>query len=118
MKTTTTPAKQKLPRNAALLAGLLERLEAGNHADAAQYRDVAARLAHELAGLPRDVALDALLSASPAATTVYENLRYEHAGLCRSPIDVAAAAELQARDVILRAQRAQTSPPPASSSSN
>jgi len=102
--------KQSLPRNAALLAGLLERLEAANHADAAQYRDVAARLSQELASLPRDVALDALLSASPAAATVYENLRYDYAGLCRSPIDAAIEAELRARELIARASRPAASP--------
>jgi hypothetical protein len=102
MNTTT---KQTLPRNAALLAGLLERLEAGNHADAAQYRDVAARLAQELQSLPRDKAMDALLGASPAAATVYENLYYEQAGLCRSQLEPATAAELAARDAIERARR-------------
>lgn len=100
-----TPTKQSLPRTAALLAGLLERLEAGNHADAAQYREVAARLSRELASLPRDRSLEALLSASPAATTVYENLRYEHAGLCRSLLDDAAASEVLALEAIARARQ-------------
>ena len=90
MNTTT---KQALPRNAALLAGLLERLEAANHSDAAQYRDV-----------------EALLNASPAAATVYENLHYENAGLCRSLLDAAAQSELAARDAINRARRPAASP--------
>ena len=102
MNTTT---KQVLPRNAALLAGLLERLEAGNHADAAQYRDVVARLAQELGSLPHDASLEALLNASPAAATVYENLNYENAGLCRSLLDAAADSELQARDLLARMRR-------------
>ncbi|WPB58581.1 hypothetical protein [Xylophilus sp. GOD-11R] len=97
--------KQSLPRNAALLAGLLERLEAGNHADAAQYRDVAARLAAELQSLPRDASTDALLIASPAAAIVYENLYYEQAGLCRTPLEPAMAAELAAREAIAHARR-------------
>lgn len=107
MNTTT---KQVLPRNAALLAGLLERLEVANHSDAAQYRDVVARLKLELQGLPHDAAMEALLNASPAAATVYENLHYEHAGLCRSLLDAAADSELQAREVIARARRPAASP--------
>lgn len=102
MNTTT---KQVLPRNAALLAGLLERLEAANHSDATQYRDVVSRLKQELQSLPHDAAMEALLNASPAAATVYENLHYENAGLCRSLLDVAAETELQAREVIARARR-------------
>lgn len=102
MNTTT---KQTLPRNAALLAGLLERLEAGNHADAAQYREVAARLAQELQSLPRDKSMDLLLAASPVAATVYENLYYEQAGLCRSRLEDATAAELVAREATARAAR-------------
>ncbi len=100
-----TTAKPSLPRNAALLAGLLERLEAANHADAAQYRDVAARLALELKSLPRDKSMDALLGASPAAATVYENLYYEQAGLCRTKLEAATASELAAREAIERARR-------------
>lgn len=107
MNTTT---KQALPRNAALLAGLLERLEAANHSDAAQYRDVVARLKQELQSLPHDAAMEALLNASPAAATVYENLHYENAGLCRSLLDAAAQSELAARDAINRARRPAASP--------
>jgi hypothetical protein len=40
-----------------------------------------------------------------AAATVYENLNYENAGLCRSLLDAAAESELQARDVIARMRR-------------
>ena len=100
-----TSTKPSLPRNATLLAGLLERLEAGQHADAAQYREVAARLAQELGSLPRDAAMDALLSASPVAATVYENVYYEQAGLCRSRLEVATEAEVAATDLIARARR-------------
>jgi hypothetical protein len=106
----STTTKQTLPRNAALLAGLLERLEAGNHADAAQYRDVAHRLADELKSLPRDAATDALLIASPVAATIYENIYYEQAGLCRTQLELATAAELAAREAITRASRPAASP--------
>jgi len=34
---------------------------------------------------------------------VYENLNYQHAGLCRSALDASLAAELAARKAIERA---------------
>ncbi|WP_295850655.1 hypothetical protein [uncultured Xylophilus sp.] len=105
MKTTPT-----LPQNAALLAGLLERLEQGGHPDPSQFRQVAHRLAQELAVVDHDDGLEALLSASTAAAEVYENLNYQHAGLCRSLLDTSLAAEQQAREAIARAMRTTASP--------
>ncbi|KAF1047054.1 hypothetical protein [Xylophilus sp.] len=98
--------------HAAVLAGLLERLESRGPADAGQYRDVAARLARELADVPHDAALENLLNVSPAASAVYENIQYAAAGLCRAPIDVAVAAELRAREAIARARRSEGAMPP------
>ena len=46
-----------------------------------------------------------LLAASPAAAVVYENLHYDAAGLCRSPLDTAAGAEMEARELIGRVRR-------------
>ena len=43
------------------------------------------------------VELGALLDTHPAAAELYENTVYQHAGLCRSPLDPALAAERQAR---------------------
>jgi hypothetical protein len=37
---------------------------------------------------------------------VYENLHYQHAGLCRSSLDFSLAAELQAKAIIDRVKRA------------
>jgi hypothetical protein len=48
-------------------------------------------------------ALRALMTALPALAEVYENLHYEHAGLCRTPLVAAACAEVAARDAIARA---------------
>ncbi len=67
-----------------------------------QYRAVAASLARELSHIDRDV-LEPLLSVSPAAAEVYENLQYAHAGLCRSDLDKAMNAELLAKAVIGKA---------------
>ena len=47
----------------------------------------------------------ALLEAYPAAAELYENLNYEHAGLCRSPLERALAAELKAAAVLRHAAR-------------
>ena len=46
-----------------------------------------------------------VLDAHPAASQVYENLHYGHAGLCRSPLEWALGAELRAREAIERAAR-------------
>ena len=48
-------------------------------------------------------ALARLLDHYPAAAEVYENLQYAHAGLCRSGLDAAMAAELRAKEAIDRA---------------
>ena len=89
----------------ATLAHLLDVLD--HHprgADAAQYRAVAVSLAHELTRLDQDT-LALLLKSSPAAAELYENLHYDHAGLCRSDLDAAMQAELQAKEALGRAAR-------------
>ena len=47
-----------------------------------------------------------LLADSPAAAALYENLHYGEAGLCRTPLDAAMRAELQARQAIAAARAA------------
>ncbi len=89
--------------HAVLLAHDLERMERG-HPDAGQYRLVAQRLAAALDQVQDTDVLQPLLQASPAAAAVYENLRYQHAGLCRSPLEASLAAEQTARAAIDRAQ--------------
>ena len=103
MKTLQAPT-----RTAAILAQLLERLDAsGQPVDAHQYRTVAARLAEMLADT--DIDWQPLLEQSPAAAALYENLHYGDAGLCRSPLDEAMRAEMAACDAIAAA-RARPSP--------
>jgi methyl coenzyme M reductase alpha subunit len=95
--------------NLVLLAQMLDRLErSGQRVDADQFRTVAARLAAELDTVPHDAALESVLHAFPAAAEIYENLNYEHAGLCRCALDTALATELAARAAIDIAKRGTT----------
>lgn len=88
----------------ATLAQLLQRLEASSEpVGADQYRSIAQRLADLLRETPPSDALDALLAAFPAAGELYENLNYQHAGLCRSPLEASLNAELAARAALSRA---------------
>ncbi len=88
----------------ATLAALLERIEqSGVAPDARQYQELIQRLEHELATVESDPMLPALLDAFPAMAEVYENMRYQHAGLCRSNLDVAMAAEIEVRQLLGRA---------------
>lgn len=90
----------------AAMAVLLERLERQpRKATAQQYRDVVQRTSRMLAEAEPGTALDALLGAAPATAELYENLQYEHAGLCRSPLEAATSAEQQAAVAIARARR-------------
>ena len=93
-------------KNLVTLARMLERLDcSGVAVDPKQYRAVVDSLTDVLRAVPRDAALDAVLDASPATAEVYENLHYQHAGLCRSPLEAALNAELAARAVIDAARR-------------
>ncbi len=88
-----------------VLAALLERLDGSATAvDARQYQSVVSRLADALDKVEPGQAFDQLLAGFPAAAELYENLHYQHAGLCRSPLDPALAAEVQARQEIERAR--------------
>ena len=94
MKTLQSPS-----RTAAVLAQLLERLDASRTpVDAHQYRTVVARLSDMLAD--PDVDWQPLLDESPVAAALYENLHYADAGLCRSPLEAATRAEVAARALI------------------
>jgi hypothetical protein len=89
-----------------MLARLLERLDQSTVAvDPHQYQTVVQSLSHELHTVPSDPTLRALLDAHPAAAELYENLNYQHAGLCRSPLEAALNAELAAKDAIDKAGR-------------
>ena len=89
-----------------VLAELLERLEhSAVPVGAEQYRSVATHLIDAMGQLVPGRALAALLDTHPAAAQVYENLNYQHAGLCRSALEPALQAEQQARQAIKRAMQ-------------
>ena len=93
-------------RNLVALVQVLRRLERSSAPfDAGQYRSVVERIQAELLSHPGDASLEALLAAVPELAELYENLNYEHAGLCRSPLDAAVSAEQEARKVIAAAGR-------------
>ncbi len=89
-----------------VLAQLLERLEhSAVPVGAEQYRSVVEHLVHEFEDVEHGAELGQLLDAYPAASEVYVNMNYQHAGLCRSALDVSLAAEGEARKAIARAMR-------------
>ncbi|MBE7367878.1 hypothetical protein [Ramlibacter pallidus] len=98
-------------KNLVMLARMLERLDRSDVAvDPLQYRGVVEHLAQVLRSVPHDAALEAVLEASPATAELYENLQYQHAGLCRSPLEPALNAELAARAAIDAARRSAAQP--------
>jgi hypothetical protein len=105
MKTDTRHVLPARLHSLAAMAGLLERLERQpSSASAAQYRGVALQVLGLLAVAEPDAHLDALLGAAPATAELYENFRYAHAGLCRSPLEQALNAELAACAALSRAR--------------
>jgi hypothetical protein len=103
----TTPNTRKTDLTVThVLAELLERLErSAVPVGAEQYRSVVRHLVSELGDVEPGTALGALLDSHPAAAELYENVYYQHAGLCRSALDASLAAELQTKEVLDRAMR-------------
>ena len=100
---TQSPARLAV---AVLLSQLLERLDRSTEpVGAEQYLSVVRHLKEEFDELGTENTLSALLDAYPSAAELYENLNYQHAGLCRSPLERSLDAELLAREVIERARR-------------
>jgi len=92
-------------RTTITLAELLQRAESSAHPiGAIQYQRLVRHLARLLDALDGHPSLDALLKNFPAAAAVYENQRYERAGLCRSPLEASLNSELQARATIDKAR--------------
>jgi hypothetical protein len=90
-----------------VLAELLERLEHSTEpVGPAQYLSVVSHLVEALGDVTPGTELGALLDTHPAAAELYENMNYQYAGLCRSPLEISLSAEQQARQVIERAMRA------------
>jgi hypothetical protein len=106
-----TDTRHPLParlHSLAAMAGLLERLERvpanSLSASAEQYRGVARQVSRLLSEAAPDELLHSLLNAAPATAELYENLRYDVAGLCRSPLEMALNAELAAGAAITKAR--------------
>lgn len=103
MSNASSSATSERPSTLLTLAHLLERLDhSAVPFDAAQYRLVATRLATALESAAPGAELQAVLAALPAAAELYENLNYQYAGLCRSPLQSALDAELAASELIRR----------------
>ena len=111
MNTITATTHPSDPKALLVLAALLERLDrSAVPVDPAQYRTVADRLLQALRDAKPGDELGTLLSNHPAAAEMYENMHYELAGLCRSPLDAALAAEIQARTALQQVMRLPKSP--------
>mgnify|MGYP003585773062 FL=1 len=107
MNATHTPAHKADLAVTHVLAQLLERLEhSAVPVGPEQYRSVVMHLVEQFRDAEPGSELGRLLDAYPAASEVYENLNYQHAGLCRSALDTSLAAELAARKAIERAMHA------------
>lgn len=92
------------------LASLLEKLETSLvRPDPAQYRSVAQRLKDALVAAQAEQVpgLQAMLDVHPAASTIYENLNYESAGLCCTPVERSVDTELATRALLARLQQPQ-----------
>ncbi len=89
-----------------MLATLLERLERSHvPIGAEQYRSVVSHLAAELEEVAAERDLSRLLDGFPATAELYENLHYAQAGLCRSQLEAATQAELEAQRAIAHARK-------------
>lgn len=103
----TTATLQNRIENLVAMAHLLERVDADpSLIGAAQYQSLARKVGALLDDpeLP-EAALRAVLGASGACATLYENLHYDRSGLSQSPLDAAVASEAGASQAIERARR-------------
>lgn len=104
--TPTRPVQIEVPpalRPLAATALLLEKLDrTPRQASAEQYRHVVRRAQALLSEAEPGPVLDQLLDAFPALAEVWENRHYETSGLCRSPLEAATSAELQAAALLKR----------------
>ena len=87
----------------AATALLLERLDQlPRSASAAQYQGLVRQLQQLLQDADGEPSLQPLLEGLPGLAEVHENRHYAVAGLCRSPLPAAVAAEQAARELISR----------------
>jgi hypothetical protein len=92
--------------NLIALAGLLERIESQPMGvGAEQYRGLVLQLRELLQEELPERALRLVLEAHPATAELYENMRYEHLGLSRSPLERSVALEMQVSALLGRIGR-------------
>lgn len=90
------------------LAYALERVERGfSSISPRQYQQLTARLSDSLRTVGPGVSLQTLLDAFPSTAELYENVNYDRAGLCRSPLQASSDAEVMARAIVARARCAE-----------
>ncbi|MDO9359560.1 MAG: hypothetical protein Q7T70_11270 [Polaromonas sp.] len=106
MTTTQTPSPSASLTVTHVLAELLERLEhSAEPVGPEQYLSVVNHLVDAFGDVAPGTELGALLDSHPAAAELYENINYQYAGLCRSPLEISLSAEQQARQAIEQAMR-------------
>lgn len=82
---------------------LLEKLDrTPREASAEQYRRVAQRAAALLERAASQPVLNHVLDAFPALAELWENRHYATSGLCRSALEPALKAEIEARSLLER----------------
>lgn len=99
--------KLALPVELLSLVRLAHLLQGVEHqtVDPHQYRLLVEKLSAELRQHQAHPALPTLLDHFPAASELYENLQYAHAGLCRAPLEASLQSELAARELLARVSR-------------
>lgn len=86
-----------------MLSRLLEHLDHnGKAVNAEQYRSVAQHLTLAISQETPSDEFKLMLEQFPATAALYENLHYEYAGLCRSPLEASLQSEHTMRDVLKR----------------
>jgi len=89
------------------LGRVLERVERGvERVNAEQYQVLVARVKAALSEDLPEPALNAILSAMPAAAEVYENMHYQLSGLSRSPLERSASSEMLTAKLLANVSRA------------
>ena len=105
----SAPSTQSLRtrlENVIALARLLQRVEAGPAAIAAdQYQALVRQLKGALEGEFPHEALQAVLNAYPSAGELYENMHYAQSGLSRSALERSIGSEMLASQVLEHAAR-------------
>jgi len=89
-----------------VFAQLFERLDCSKvPVGADQYRSVVRIVVSELGDVAPNTVLGALSDSRPATVQLYENVNYQHVGLCRSAPRASNPSEQQAKEVLDRAMR-------------